>query len=77
MLLCREKSDAIILGAGINGCAIARKLSQQGKKVFLIERQTIGCGTSSNSSKLIHGGLRYLETGQFGLVKESLKVSVK
>ncbi|MEN6328394.1 MAG: glycerol-3-phosphate dehydrogenase/oxidase [Syntrophomonas sp.] len=65
--------EAIILGGGVNGCAIARKLSQDGKKVCLIERQNIGCGTSSNSSKLIHGGLRYLETGQFGLVKESLK----
>jgi glycerol-3-phosphate dehydrogenase len=65
--------DAIILGGGINGCAIARKLSQEGKKVCLLERLAIGCGTSSNSSKLIHGGLRYLETGRFGLVKESLK----
>jgi glycerol-3-phosphate dehydrogenase len=65
--------DAIILGGGINGCAIARKLSQDGKRVCLLERLTIGCGTSSNSSKLIHGGLRYLETGRFGLVNESLK----
>jgi glycerol-3-phosphate dehydrogenase len=65
--------DAIILGGGVNGCAIARKLSHDGKKVLLIERNTIGCGTSSNSSKLVHGGLRYLETQQFKLVKESLK----
>jgi glycerol-3-phosphate dehydrogenase len=65
--------DAIILGGGVNGCAIARKLSNDGKKVLLIERNTIGCGTSSNSSKLVHGGLRYLETQQFKLVKESLK----
>jgi glycerol-3-phosphate dehydrogenase len=65
--------DAIILGGGVNGCAIARKLSRDGKKVLLIERKTIGCGTSSNSSKLVHGGLRYLETQQFKLVKESLK----
>lgn len=68
-----ENYDAIILGGGVNGCAIARKLSQDGKKVCLLERLTVGCGTSSNSSKLIHGGLRYLETGRFGLVKESLK----
>ena len=65
--------DVIILGGGVNGCAIARKLSREGKRVCLLERYTIGCGTSSNSSKLIHGGLRYLETGSFGLVKESLK----
>lgn len=69
----KNNFDAIILGGGVNGCAIGRKLSQDGKKVCLLERKTIGGGTSSNSSKLIHGGLRYLETGQFGLVKESLK----
>ncbi|MEN6327028.1 MAG: glycerol-3-phosphate dehydrogenase/oxidase [Syntrophomonas sp.] len=68
-----KRFDTIVLGAGINGCAIARRLSLQGNKVALIERNTIGCGTSSNSSKLIHGGLRYLETGQFGLVRESLR----
>ena len=65
--------DAIIMGGGINGCAIARKLAADGKKVCLLERHKIGSGTSSNSSKLIHGGLRYLETGRFGLVRESLK----
>jgi glycerol-3-phosphate dehydrogenase len=69
----KENFDVIILGGGINGCAIGRKLSQEGKRVCLLEWNTIGCGTSSNSSKLIHGGLRYLETGSFGLVKESLK----
>ncbi|MEA4924863.1 MAG: glycerol-3-phosphate dehydrogenase/oxidase [Syntrophomonadaceae bacterium] len=68
-----EFYDALIIGGGINGCAIARKLALDGKKVCLLERHTIGCGTSSNSSKLIHGGLRYLETGRFGLVMESLK----
>ena len=58
----QENFDAIILGGGINGCAIVRKLSWEGKRVCLLERHTVGCGTSSNSSKLIHGGLRYLET---------------
>ena len=65
--------DVIILGGGINGCATARKLSQEGKRVCLLERFTIGSGTSSNSSRLIHGGLRYLETGRVGLVTESLR----
>jgi len=65
--------DAVVLGGGANGCAIARELSRDGMKVVLLERGAIGCGTSSNSSKLIHGGLRYLENGQFGLVRESLK----
>ncbi len=68
-----KRFDVIVVGAGVNGCAIARKLSRDSKKVALIERKTIGCGTSSNSSKLIHGGLRYLETRQFGLVRESLR----
>ncbi len=68
-----EAYDAIILGGGINGCAIARKLTLDGRKVCVLERETVGCGTSSNSSKLIHGGLRYLETGKIGLVRESLK----
>ncbi|NPV90765.1 MAG: FAD-dependent oxidoreductase [Firmicutes bacterium] len=63
----------MILGAGINGCAIARRFSQAGKRVLVIERRAVGSGTSSNSSKLIHGGLRYLETGRFGLVRESLR----
>lgn len=64
--------DVIILGGGINGCGIARELSAQGLKVLLLERGTIGCGTSSQTSKLIHGGLRYLENWEFSLVREAL-----
>lgn len=64
--------DVIILGAGINGCAVARELSKRGKKVAVIEKKSIGCGTSSHSSRLIHGGLRYLEHANFGLVYEAL-----
>ena len=66
------KSDVIILGAGINGSGIARELSLSGKKVTVIDKSTIGSGTSSKSSRLIHGGLRYLETMQFKLVHEAL-----
>ena len=66
------KTDVIILGAGINGCGIARELSLAGKNVIIIEKATIGSGTSSKSSRLIHGGLRYLETLQFKLVHEAL-----
>jgi len=65
--------DIIILGAGINGCAIANTFSQDGKKVLVIDKSTIASGTSSKSSRLIHGGLRYLENFEFSLVKESLK----
>lgn len=64
--------DVIILGAGINGCGIARELSHRGKKVLILDKSFIGSGTSSKSSRLIHGGLRYLESFQFSLVKEAL-----
>ncbi len=66
------KSDVIILGAGINGSGIARELALSGRKVTVIDKATIGSGTSSKSSRLIHGGLRYLETMQFKLVHEAL-----
>ena len=65
--------DAIILGAGINGCGIANILAQHNKKVLVIDKSTIASGTSSKSSRLIHGGLRYLENFEFSLVKESLQ----
>ena len=67
-----HKSDVIILGAGINGSGIARELAINGKAVTVIDKSTIGSGTSSKSSRLIHGGLRYLETLQFKLVREAL-----
>jgi len=67
------RSDVIILGAGINGSGIARELSITGKSVIVIDKSTIGNGTSSKSSRLIHGGLRYLETMQFKLVHEALQ----
>jgi len=67
------KFDAIILGAGINGCGIANILSQNDKKVLVIDKSTIASGTSSKSSRLIHGGLRYLENFEFSLVKDSLR----
>lgn len=66
------KYDIIIIGAGINGCAIAREAAKLDKSVAVIDKQTIGSGTSSHSSRLIHGGLRYLEHGDFALVKEAL-----
>lgn len=66
------KFDVIILGAGINGSAIANRLSDQGKSVLVLDKSHIGAGASSHSSKLIHGGLRYLENAEFGMVFESL-----
>jgi glycerol-3-phosphate dehydrogenase len=65
--------DVAIIGGGINGCGIARDLSGRGLKVLLVEKNDLASGTSSASSKIIHGGLRYLEYFHFRLVKEALK----
>src|SRR5918995_6354584 len=65
--------DLIIIGAGINGAGIARDAAMRGLKVLLLDKGDIGSGTSSWSTRLIHGGLRYLEHGELGLVRESLR----
>ncbi len=65
--------DVLIIGGGINGAAIAHVAAGQGMKVALLEKGDFGCGTSSKSTKLIHGGIRYLENYEFDLVKESLR----
>ena len=65
--------DICIIGGGINGCGIARELSAKGYKVFLADKNDISSGTSSWSTKLIHGGLRYLEYYEFRLVREALR----
>jgi glycerol-3-phosphate dehydrogenase len=65
--------DVLILGGGIVGAGIARDASLRGLRVTLIEKHTVGWGTSSRSSRLIHGGIRYLELGDFRLVRESLR----
>ena len=65
--------DIFIIGGGINGAGIARDASGRGLKVYLADKGKVGSATSSWSSKLIHGGLRYLENYEFKLVNESLK----
>ena len=65
--------DVAIIGAGINGAGIARDAAMRGLKVLLVDKNDIGSGTSSASTRLIHGGLRYLEHFEFGLVRESLR----
>src|SRR5260221_598246 len=71
---CSKSSyDLIIVGGGINGAGIARDAAQRGLKVILIEKNDFAFGSSSRSTKLAHGGLRYLETYEFGLVHESLR----
>ncbi|HEV2836695.1 MAG TPA: glycerol-3-phosphate dehydrogenase [Pyrinomonadaceae bacterium] len=65
--------DVIVVGAGINGAGIARDAAMRGLKVLLIDKSDVGGGTSAGSTRLIHGGLRYLEHFEFGLVRESLR----
>ena len=64
--------DILIIGGGINGCAIARDAAGRGLKVLLVEQNDLASATSSASTKLIHGGLRYLENYEFRLVREAL-----
>ena len=65
--------DVVIIGAGIHGAGVAQAAAAAGYSVLILEKKDIASGTSSKSSKLIHGGLRYLESYQFSLVRKSLK----
>jgi glycerol-3-phosphate dehydrogenase len=65
--------DLVVIGAGIQGAGVAQAAAAAGHSVLVLEQTAIAAGTSSKSSKLIHGGLRYLESAQFGLVRESLQ----
>lgn len=64
--------DLAVIGGGINGCGIAADAAGRGLSVVLLEAGDLACGTSANSSKLAHGGLRYLEQGALRLVREAL-----
>src|ERR1700688_3006698 len=64
--------DLAIIGGGINGTGLARDAAGRGLRVLLVEMNDLGSGTSSASTKLIHGGLRYLDRGAFRLVREAL-----
>ncbi len=67
-----QPCDIFIIGGGINGCGIARDAAGRGYSVMLAEMNDLASGTSSGSTKLVHGGLRYLEHYEFGLVREAL-----
>jgi glycerol-3-phosphate dehydrogenase len=69
----RVECDVLVVGGGINGAGIARDAAGRGLRVLLCEKDDLGQHTSSASSKLIHGGLRYLEHWQFGLVRKALR----
>jgi glycerol-3-phosphate dehydrogenase len=68
-----KQYDVVIVGGGIHGAGVLQAAAAAGHSALLIERLGLASGTSSRSSKLIHGGLRYLESGQFALVRESLR----
>ena len=68
-----ENFDIVVIGGGINGVAIARECARAGRRTLLVERNDFACGTTSRSTRIIHGGLRYLEHGEIGLVRESLR----
>ena len=68
-----DQYDVVVIGCGIHGAGMAQAAAAAGHRVLVLEKGAIGGGTSSRSSKLIHGGLRYLETGQLNLVRESLR----
>src|SRR5579862_6493786 len=71
--LSAEEFDVLILGAGVVGAGAALDAATRGLSVALVEARDYASGTSSRSSKLIHGGLRYLEQLEFGLVREALR----
>src|SRR5262245_42760715 len=68
-----ERFDVVVIGGGINGVAIARECARAGRRALLLEQHDFGSGTTSRSTRIVHGGLRYLEHGEFGLVRESLR----
>lgn len=71
--LSGEKLDLLVIGGGITGCGVARDAAMRGLSVALVERDDFASGTSGRSSRLIHGGIRYLEQGQLHLVHESIR----
>ena len=70
--LADETFDILIVGGGVTGCYCAFDAALRGYRVALIEKDDFASGTSSKSSKMVHGGLRYIEQGNLGLVRHSL-----
>jgi glycerol-3-phosphate dehydrogenase len=68
-----ERFHVIVIGGGINGVAIARECARGGRRTLLVEQHDFAAGTTSRSTRIIHGGLRYLEHGDIGQVRESLR----
>src|SRR5436305_14565466 len=67
-----EHFQVVVIGGGINGVALARECARAGKRTLLVEQNDFASGVTSRSTRIIHGGLRYLEPGELGLVRESV-----
>src|SRR5262249_17423506 len=70
--LLAQEWDVLVVGGGITGAGILLEASRRGLRALLVEQRDFAWGTSSRSSKLVHGGLRYLKEGQFALTRESV-----
>jgi glycerol-3-phosphate dehydrogenase len=68
-----QRFHVVVIGGGINGVAVARECARAGKHTLLVEQNDFSSGVTSRSTRIIHGGLRYLEHGELGLVRESLR----
>jgi len=71
--ILEDNFDVLVIGGGITGCGVARDAAMRGLKVVLFEKDDFASGTSGRSSRLVHGGIRYLEHGQLHLVRESIR----
>src|ERR1700749_4670948 len=71
--MAEDPFDVLVIGGGITGTGIALDAATRGLSVALVEKDDFAAGTSGRSSRLVHGGLRYLEHGEFGLVREPLR----
>ncbi len=68
-----KEYEVVIVGGGINGCGLIRDLALNGVKTLMIDKGDFSAQTSAGSSKMLHGGIRYLENYDFGLVQEALE----
>src|SRR6266436_725708 len=68
-----QRFHVVVIGGGINGVAVARECARAGKRTLLVEQNDFASGVTSRSTRIIHGGLRYLEHGEIDLVRESLR----
>src|ERR1051325_4559376 len=71
--LAGQSFDVLIIGGGITGMAVARECALGGRRTLLVEQNDFASGTTSRATRIIHGGLRYLEHAEIGLVRESLR----